>query len=172
MKSDFHCGPDLIYDHCFELRNQIQLATELQLIELSEKNELTDDKAYTINSENERIINSVNEYEIKCKQNFHDNKTLKKHLEIILYETKQFLNKFKVEKSNIKSDLIQSKNVYKKLSEATLILKSLIFNGVIIEFKKNNDYILGNIFATPIIKGKIIYKYLSSFIKLNITFLK
>ena len=59
LRSDLAKGADLIELHCLELRNQVQLETELQIMEL-----------YELNT---KLINEINDYKVKCLENFHNN---------------------------------------------------------------------------------------------------
>lgn len=124
---------DMIKEHCAELRNEVQLATELKIQKLNELNiELIDD---------------IYKYENECCAKFLSDASFQKtNISQQLVQSKEFttewtsyLNEFKIDDQIVKQTNEEGSTLLKTLKESLISLKHWIFNGYILSFKQNSQ---------------------------------
>ena len=121
LKSILTQGAYLISDHCFNLRNQVQLATEKRIQQLNEQNE--------------QLQNQINEYETKQLNQFHSNEVLDNKFN----EFKNFIDKCCLRTEAVSEE--KTRRIQNELHKIDSTLKSLIFNGEFLVFKQNDNLI-------------------------------
>jgi hypothetical protein len=143
FKYNFNNTDDKIREYCVTLRNQVDLETE-KLIEQAHKF-------------NESLIDEINYYEKECIYLCNDQIcSYAKEYEIIADETNTFINdeskylsEFKINNSNVFNWLEKVVVHQDRLILRDKLLKAVMFNGKLMEFKKNvtklNYTILGKL---------------------------
>ena len=123
---------DLVKEHCIDLRSDVQLKTE--------------EAIQQINDMNSKLIEEIDEYE---KELIEFNKTnsksldsfnaIVKELESFLTLKTEFLNQCEIDDKLVKKSNEEANNLIKRAEIEIENLKSIIFDGNILKFERNNE---------------------------------
>lgn len=131
LKHSTKNGADKIKEYCIDLRNEVQLATELKIQQI---NEFSDDYMKTINKyENDCLtaleLNDERLVELDKImddiQTFHD-------------EWEEYLQRFKINDKEVLSATKSASKLIQIIDEEKLKLDILLFNGNLLKFQRNN----------------------------------
>jgi hypothetical protein len=124
-------GCDQVKEHCIELRNQVQLETELFI-----------EQVYALNKE---LIADIDNYERECVTLYeerigeieasfaeHSNEMTEFH-----YDVSKYLNEFKIDEKKIENSLLAAHEFLLYLKHVEDQVKSLVFDGKHMNFNKN-----------------------------------
>jgi hypothetical protein len=153
IKNGIENSTDLVKEHCIDLRSEVQLTAEEVILKV---NDITT-----------KLIEEIDEYE---QELIEFNKTNSKSLDTfnaIVKELESFhtlnfeyLNKNEVDDKLIKKSYEEATNLVKKAELEIENLKSIIFDGNILKFERNNekinDAILGKLNKNKMIDSLII----------------
>ena len=135
-------GVDKIKEHCYNVRAQVQLATEKLIQE--------------INQANERLISKVDKYEKECIREFESKKKEKTEFNSMTNTLRAFHNEWidyfkqtKLSDKLMQEAIVNATSLNEKSSISKLNLEDIIFNGRGLKFQKNNstygDEIIGQL---------------------------
>lgn len=130
--SSLEDGVDVIKEHCCNLKNQVQLASEQIILE--------------INTSNEKFISKIEKYEKQCIQIFESKRNEKNELNILIEELKMFhkewdtyLKELKINDQLMKEASESASCLAEKSNKNKLVLDALVFGGNRLRFIKNNE---------------------------------
>jgi len=143
-------------EHCIEQRRLIQLETEI----IIQKLQNDENKIEQVNESNEKLIDIIDDYELKYKNNFLTKaESHKSNLVKLIKKSNDFLNKKQalINQKNQITDFqikifnIESIDLQEKLNKKLKKLKNSIFNNNKIDFQpiQTNESIIGLIDYDP-----------------------
>jgi hypothetical protein len=149
IKLGIENSTDLGKEHCIDLRNSVQLAAEEVILQ--------------VNDFSTKIIEEINEYE-KGLIEFNKKNTksldafynIDKELESFHTINSEYLKQNVIDDEMIKNKNEEANNLIKKAEAEIKSLKTVIFDGKIISFEKNDEKI------NKLILGSIIYNRIES----------
>jgi hypothetical protein len=138
---------DKLKECCTEEKRLVQLASELKIQKLQEKERNNEDKIDQIKKSNEELVDLIDEYEKKYIKDFENKaNSIKQTFSGLIQEThsfiiekREYLNQIETDDEQIKIFNLESIDLQTRLNKELKKLKNLIFNNNKIEFVASFD---------------------------------
>ena len=147
MRFSLNNSSDKVKEFCLKLRNEVSLETEVLIKHVQDYNE--------------KLINEINDFEMRCIANINSDKNKIAKFNDFLNETKHFhqesieyLRKYQIQKTEIVKANSKAVELVERFGNEKKELEQFIFNNEFILFRKN-DLELNKIKIVILVQGTI-----------------